>query len=71
MPGPDLKRVRITRDLVLFTAGLVILLHQTFLVPQAQPAVIAAATAIVLSPLVIRVDNARKDQAREVKNGLD
>lgn len=63
------RRVRLTRDLALFLAGLGILLHQAFVVEAAQPELVTAAVALLLAPAVTRVDDAARDRREEVDRG--
>lgn len=69
MAPRKVRRVRLTRDLVLFMAGLGILLHQAFLADPVQPELVTAAVALLLAPAVTRVDDSTRDRDREVDRG--
>lgn len=62
-----IRRVRLTRDLILGLLGAGILLHQAFLADPVQAELVTAAVALLLSPAVTRVDDAARDK-REVND---
>jgi len=63
------RRVRLTRDLALFLAGLGILLHQAFVAEPVHPELVTAAVALLLAPAVTRVDDAKRDRDQETEVG--
>ena len=64
-------RVRLTRDLSTFGLGLAILGQQAFVALGAQPALVAAAVALLLAPAAARVDDAVKDRVRAANREAD
>lgn len=56
-----MKLPRLTRDGLLFTVGLVGLIFEIFISARADPAAMTALTAVLLSPLVLRADEARRN----------
>lgn len=71
MERRGVRRVRVTRDLALFLAGLGILLHQSFVAAEVAPELVTAAVALLLAPAVTRVDDAKRDrdEHKEVGGG--
>lgn len=58
MPG-EVARTRITRDLCIAVVAGVLLVYEVLL-GGGRPAVLTALTSLLLSPVVLRIDEARR-----------
>lgn len=61
---------RLTRDIVILTIALGIGVYEV-IIGGGRPAVLAFATGLILSPLVIRVDEHRRERAHDNDKSSD
>ncbi len=71
MQRKRIRRVRLTRDLILTTLGAGILTHQAFLANPISAELITAAVALLLAPAVTRVDDAARDKRTDDRREVD
>jgi hypothetical protein len=55
-------RIRVTRDVITFTLGLVTFVHQAFVVPTMNPTIFGAAVVFLVGPAAARWDDKRKSK---------
>lgn len=59
------RRVRLTRDVVLTTLGIAMLIHQAFFTPQVDQVIVGAAIVLLVGPAAARVDDRKKDKGEQ------